>query len=214
MCLKLPFQLNDAEQNTTASTTQVDDTASIQDEGFATEEDEPGPQTSIVSETPLEMSVLTHDYLGDLCSISRYINKAEQTEVIVTTDSFSQTTLNTVEIGTQTDFVYVSAYKPEESRESLISKPVMKDFSVQCEKPQKTIEDIENSMEKCMFYTDVPNAQIVHALFDEMSVVCENTTRNRTNCESGDKQRGRTYSESGGRPRRLRPIDEFFLVLM
>ena len=108
----------------------------------------------------------------------------------------------------------MSACKPDESRESLISKLAMKDFSVQCEKPPKTIEDTENSKEKCMFYTGVPNAQILHALFDEISDVCENTTRNRTNSESGDKQRDMLYSESGGRPRRLRPIDEFFLILI
>lgn len=148
-----------------------------------------------------------------MCTISTSVDKAEQTEMTFSTECASQTSATTtVDFGTQTDFVYVSAYKPEEPTENTNSKPTMKDFSVQCEKPPKTIEDIENSNEKCMFYTGVPNAQILHALFDEMSDVCENTTRNRNNSESNDRQR--THSESGGRPRRLRPIDEFFLVLM
>ena len=212
------FQLNDTDQSSTATYDgDIDSTAvDIQDEGFATEEEETGPQTPVVSETALEMSVLTHDYLGgSVCTISRLVDKAEQTEMTFSTDTSSQTSTRvTVDTGTQTDFVYVSSYKPEENRDHFNSQPVMKDFSVQCEKPPKTIEDIENSNEKCMFYTGVPNAKILYALFDEMTDVNENTTRNRTNSECNDNPRDRTYSESGGRPRRLRLIDEFFLVLM
>ena len=54
-----------------------------------------------------------------------------------------------------------------------------------------------------MFYTGVPNKQVFYALFDEMSDASEKTKRNASNSNSGT-----------GRPRSLRLIDEFFMVLM
>lgn len=186
-------------------------TEAVPDEGFATEYEDTvcdsEPQTTLVSDTPLELSNLAHDYLGgNVLAISKYVNKCEQTEATSVTcmSSSTQTCVtDKTDAATQTDFVYVSSYNPQcQCTSNGPKKPAMKDFAVQCGKPPKTIEDIESSNEKCMFYTGVPNAKIVYTLFDEMSDVCENTTRNRC------------YSESGGRPRRLRAIDEFFLVLM
>ena len=49
----------------------------------------------------------------------------------------------------------------------------MKVFSVQCEKSPKTIEDIKKLNEKYKFYTSVQNAQLLHALFDEISDLWE-----------------------------------------
>jgi len=54
---------------------------------------------------------------------------------------------------------------------------------------------------KVMFYTGLPNGGTFHALFDEMGDAERATQRQST----GNKK---------GRPRQLRMIDEFFLVLM
>ncbi|ESO88648.1 hypothetical protein LOTGIDRAFT_125704 [Lottia gigantea] len=85
-----------------------------------------------------------------------------------------------------------------------LQKPILTsvDAGTQFNKPSVTIEDI-NSDEKCMFYTGVPNKSVFYALFDEMGDASEKTKQNNSSSSSGT-----------GRPRSLRLIDEFFMVLM
>jgi hypothetical protein len=80
----------------------------------------------------------------------------------------------------------------------------MIDVEIQCEKPVFTYEDVVSN-DSFSFYTGIPNAKVFKALFDEMDDAPQFTTT-RGNSD------GRT--ESVGRPRSLRLIDEFFMVLM
>ena len=58
----LPFQMNEDGISST------DGMASVQ--SFVSEEDEQFSQTSIISKTPFEMSILIHDYSRNSCTIS------------------------------------------------------------------------------------------------------------------------------------------------
>ena len=74
----------------------------------------------------------------------------------------------------------------------------MKSVGLQVQKPDITIEDIISDKSDIMFYTGIPNAGTFLALFDETNDVYENTS-------------AEIYP---GRPRALRKVDEFFMVLM
>lgn len=105
---------------------------------------------------------------------------------------------NTISVGTQTD---ISGQFLEELLKLKSSEKQMKSVSSQVTKPTFCFEDIGDSEEKCMFYTGLPNAATFRMLFGKMADAEELTQRNGT---SGKK----------GRPRSLRLIDEFFLVLI
>ena len=74
------------------------------------------------------------------------------------------------------------------------------DAGVQCTRPVLTYESLESD-QKFMFYTGVPSKPVFEALFSEMEDAESHTARKGTSLEKG-------------RPRTLRLIDEFFLVLM
>ncbi|XP_053382032.1 uncharacterized protein LOC123553248 [Mercenaria mercenaria] len=137
-------------------------------------------------------SVAFHDYCGvvDLNTISRVLNKNEQTEEKKMTFLRSEGTQSFVE--TRSFLVQTELEQPpKETRE----------IGIQCKLPEITFYDIAAKDEKVMFYTGLPNAGTFCALFDEMS-----------DAEAQTSRAGLTSKK--GRPRQLRVIDEFFLVLM
>jgi len=77
-----------------------------------------------------------------------------------------------------------------------------KEAGQQCSLPILVYEDIMNDSTKLNFYTGSPNKGLFEALFDEMSdfEIPQLSIRSRW--------------PSGGRPRTLRLVDEFFMVLM
>ena len=81
-------------------------------------------------------------------------------------------------------------------------KKCSESVSNQTSLPDITFEDIKDNDEKVMFYTGLPNAGTFSSLFDSLDDVNIQTQR-----------KGRGNSESG-RPRSLRLVDEFFLLLM
>ena len=146
------------------------------------------------TESNINTSLLFHDYIGPVVTenLPTKIDKCEATITIATTSVSTQTDFDdvmtcTANIHTQTDIHQTS------------------EMGCQVDRPVLTFEDIQDSDEKVMFYTGIPNAGTFCALFDELDDFQENTQRQRT---------GSGESSDGGRPRLLRPIDEFFLVLM
>lgn len=146
------------------------------------------------TESNINTSLLFHDYIGPVVTenLPTEIDKCEATITIATTSVSTQTDFDdvmtcTANIHTQTDIHQTS------------------EMGCQVDRPVLTFEDIQDSDEKVMFYTGIPNAGTFCALFDELDDFQENTQRQRT---------GSGESRDGGRPRLLRPIDEFFLVLM
>lgn len=100
-------------------------------------------------------------------------------------------------IGTQTDItgpMMEQLVVPDE-------KKVVKSVSTQAVTPDLCLEDIESSDDKCMFYTGLPNASTIKMLFGKMTDAAEHTQRNGASAKKG-------------RPRSLRLVDEFFLVLL
>lgn len=72
---------------------------------------------------------------------------------------------------------------------------------IQADRPPMTYEDVKDNKQKLMFYTGFPDKETFDAVFDEIkSDALEQTT-------------GVKKSETG-RPRSLRLVDEFFMVLM
>lgn len=145
--------------------------------------------------SPEVVSCTFHDYLGPVEYDSfKTLNKAVQVETDgeerrkTYCSASSQTTVQLVSTGTQTDYID-------------ISQPELKSVGTQVKKPDLVYEDIAKSDRKVMFYTGIPDAGTFLSLFDEMSDAYANTKRN------GD-------SSVYGRPRLLRTIDEFFLVMM
>ncbi|KAL3862565.1 hypothetical protein ACJMK2_008524 [Sinanodonta woodiana] len=139
------------------------------------------------TESPLDISIHLHDYCGpiNLNDIATSKNQSTQTNTVLRID-----------VSTQYDFNEMS-YE--------YGTPVNKvtvDYGVQVNSPVLTFEDIEHDDQKFLFYTGVPNSAIFKALFDEIK-------------DDATSQTARYGATSGkGRPRHLRLIDEFFLVLM
>ena len=80
-------------------------------------------------------------------------------------------------------------------------KSSVNDCGCQTNLPCMVLEDIKDSDEKLMFYTGIPNHGTFNALFDEVASKAYSE-------EETEKE------NKGGRPRCLRLVDEFFLVLM
>ena len=117
-------------------------------------------------------------------------------------DSGSQTEQKTFSsAGTQTDFVTITDKNETCTCHGMHTKFQVHSVGVQVTKPDLSFEDIQNTDEKCMFYTGLPNIAVFKALFDGMEDAEEQTQR-------------KGMSHSKGRPRALRLIDEFFLVLI
>jgi hypothetical protein len=74
------------------------------------------------------------------------------------------------------------------------------DISLQTNRPNIVYEDIKHDNQKVMFYTGIPSSDIFDAIFEEIK-------------DDALQQTGRKSSDTG-RPRSLRLIDEFLLVLM
>ena len=172
------------------------------------DEDGPNPVDEPVSllcstDLPAEVvSVAMHDYIGPVATTPCHsLNKETQTNSVnkVFYDSGMQTvSARTETVGTQTEFVQCQENTRNEKSES---KPEMKSIGIQAQRPELCFEDIEKSEEKCMFYTGLPNGGMFKALFNGMDDAEEQTQRNG-------------FSSNKGRPRSLRLIDEFFLILM
>jgi hypothetical protein len=151
-----------------------------------------------ILDDPLRDSLNMHDYHKDWTTFAGNTpipkNKETQTPVfysdaaVQTEEShLCNTTLCTSTIETQTDEKHY------------------RDRGVQVCTPELVFEDIEQNDSKILFYTGIPDKETFHAVFDELKdTAFENTTRSGSTCTSSNK----------GRPRRLRIIDEFFLVLM
>lgn len=96
-----------------------------------------------------------------------------------------------VDSSTQTD----TEFKDTSCQTSFVET---KSIGLQIQRPDLSIEDIEKDKSSVMFYTGISNAGTFYVLFDEMDDINENTDA------VGQK----------GRPRGLRKVEEFFMVLI
>ncbi|KAL5011956.1 hypothetical protein ScPMuIL_010507 [Solemya velum] len=93
---------------------------------------------------------------------------------------------------TQTEEVLISNSR---SCHTQTSDRVTSDVGVQVEMPTLTFEDISNSDSKVLFFTGIPDAGTFKCLFNEL-------------------EKGMIKDNDSGRPKVLRLVDEFLLVLM
>ncbi|XP_056000001.1 uncharacterized protein LOC130048037 [Ostrea edulis] len=130
-----------------------------------------------------------HDYFGSefttVTSDFVHVNKCTQTVFAVSQDQSVQTNKMSTEL--KNNFCQTDSNKC--------------DFLCQASKPDIVFEDIQESDEKIMFYTGIPNKGTFNLLFNEIVVPYHRTQTD-------------TVKNCGGRPRCLRIIDEFLLVLM
>lgn len=160
-----------------------------------------------------QMSVQLHDYISivQTSTLETRVNKDIQTDPPVVTscvNTGTQTSVTTkVTIGTQTDGPNVchdcggaksALTEPEEEKRQY------KTVGIQTRMPDLCFEDIEKDDEKVLFYTGIPNGKTFRLLFDELGDAEYQTRRSESSSSETNK----------GRPRSLRLIDEFFLVLM
>ena len=147
------------------------------------------------SDSFLNTSVHMHDYCGaiDCETISIDNNKSTQT--------FSQCMTQKQDASTQCDLSFVTKCS-DCSTCSPINKVKTFDCATQVNSPVLTIEDIEKDDQKLLFYTGIPNSATYNALFDEIQ---EDATRQTARYGASTEK---------GRPRHLRLVDEFFMVLM
>lgn len=136
------------------------------------------------------VSVRLHDYCGlDVSTVEREkLPKDSQTENRVETSDAS----------TQTEEEKNIPLMCSSGTQTINNE--QKEMATQVKMPDICIEDISDN-EKCMFYTGIPNKETFFLLFDEFADAVENTSR------SGD-------GHKKGRPRSLRLVDEFFMVLL
>ena len=135
------------------------------------------------------VSARLHDY----CGYGQFTVQTERLPKDVQTDCL----IRTCDASTQTEG---EVFKQTQDQETQTVVMKQTEVGVQVRLPDLTIEDIRDS-DMCMFYTGIPTTTEFHLLFNELSDAEENTHR------SGDGLKK-------GRPRSLRLIDEFFLVLM
>ncbi|XP_052764076.1 uncharacterized protein LOC128205997 [Mya arenaria] len=164
----------------------------------AENEEYDGPDCTLTTSSVSEYaSIKFHDYAGQIeFTVQKTLNKDTQADKVgvsfsTQTEGTSSVSVTKCSVSTQTDF------------ETPLCKCMSKTTSevgVQVNKPDLTVEDIKSN-EMCMFYTGLPIVETFHLLFDERDDVESHTNR----CENG---------ENKGRPRALRLIDDFFLVLM
>jgi hypothetical protein len=160
------------------------------------ENDEMTPTQNLLTNCSSEYtSIQFHDYCGAInpASFLSISNKNEQT-----TDTSSFLSYNSVTVQTSSCSTRSILIQTDHVEEAKLKTA---DIGIQCRLPDITIEDIEKDDEKMMLYTGLPNAGTFYALFDEM--------------DDAELQTSRSASrKSKGRPRTLRLVDEFFLVLM
>lgn len=142
----------------------------------------------VTSESVLDTSVFFHNYTGTPRVLSTIRHQYSETTpaVQVSTD-------------TQTDVTDVKT-KFETSTQTDAKKTV--DVGIQVSLPQLTFDDIRGDDQKCVFYTGIPESSTFEALFQEIVLDAEE-------CTGGNRDKS-----VGGRPRTLRIIDEFFMVLV
>ena len=190
------FQVDGIGQCDTDDTVPSESTTHQEEEQYAE------VQETMRMNSSLEVSSLNlHDYCGQIenSAVSSVLDKAEQTDLTYSRSVTTETQTDqkeTSSVSTQTEtFNGNTETMPQKCK-------TFADAEVQCNRPAFTYESIQTD-QKFMFYTGIPSKQVFEALFDEMDDAHQQTTRTESN------QRGKK-----GRPRSLRLIDEFFLVLM
>lgn len=164
-----------------------------------TEAENPLSENLISPSSSIQTSVMFHDYCGeiDLQSVSHTLNKSVQT------NSSESPMYSTTDVAIQSgecDSCTFTNIPCERSIQTKLKQCM--DFGIQTTRPVLTFEDIKHSDSKVMFYTGIPDAATFEALFDEIK-------------DDATSQTARASASSEvGRPRSLRIIDEFFLVLM
>ena len=88
---------------------------------------------------------------------------------------------------------------------SVQAMPCVADASSGTSRPEITIEDIQCSEEKIQFYTGLPSFIIFNSLFTTLIEF----GADKINIVTPSKQKQDT-----GRRRKLRPVDEFLMVMM
>ncbi|XP_069129552.1 uncharacterized protein [Argopecten irradians] len=142
------------------------------------------------SESVLDVSLSLNDYAGLPSPIHKSTYRHQYTQSVIDTRS----------IGTQTDEVR----SPIFSTRSTQTEITKSDGSSQVNLPVLTYEDICSDDQKLLFYTGIPSKDMFEAVFDEIK---EDATSRTT-------RKGGKCSGTSGRPRSLRLIDEFLIVLM
>ncbi|XP_052239626.1 uncharacterized protein LOC127850537 isoform X2 [Dreissena polymorpha] len=144
---------------------------------------------------PEHVSVQMHDYITssvkETCTVTQTLPKLIQTDWIM------------CDMATQTDLslsLFQKLTCDTSSQTDMNNCSIEKDIGIQCNKPELVAEDIVSD-DMCMFYTGLPNKEVFNAIFSELDDAEERTNR------SGN-------GENKGRPRTLRLVDEFLLVLM
>ena len=113
----------------------------------------------------------------------------------------SQTHSNTHSSWVQTDETVVKKFGDAGTQTESFTCEV----GVQCNLPLLTFDDIKHSDELVSFYTGIPSRDTFEAVFDEIKDEAEARTSSRKLDYS---------SSSGGRPRTLSVVNEFFMVLL
>ncbi|WAR24139.1 ALPL-like protein [Mya arenaria] len=145
-------------------------------------------ETSFIQESHksnLDVSLNFHDYTCEPVPAPSAIRMIE-----------TQTCIPTMTIGTQTESV--QTFRSISTQTDTCEQ---RGIGVQAMLPTLVYEDVMDNPSKLNFYTGIPNKGLFNALFDEMG-------------DMQEKPQTRCRKSSGGRPRALRLIDEFFMVLM
>ena len=147
----------------------------------------------VSSSSAVHTSVMLHDYCGevDLQTVSHTMNQSIQTSP----------STHTLPVDSAVQCDYSARVSLCDSVTQTQCSPTV-DAGLQTIRPGFTYEDVKHSDQKVMFYTGVPDAATFEALFNEIE-------------SDAAKQTARSFASSErGRPRYLRIIDEFFLVLI
>jgi len=157
----------------------------------------------------IEASLKLHDYCGPVSCAVGSANKKEQTDSVYSSCPLCRPSADDLlfarpvnDGSTQTNVTLCSRLVQTDGPETeTTTDPTYVSVGIQCKMPDISMEDLCANDKKVMFYTGLPNAGTFYALFDEMDDAERATRRN----PSGDRT---------GRPRQLRIVDEFFLILM
>lgn len=177
------------------------------DHTIVVEDEESGEQPTLVLENghPLNISFYMHDYSGqveptNVCLVDKYC----QTDFIFINDNH-QDSIETASKECQTDLPPVPTLTTELS---------FNEMSTQSDLPELCIEDIKNNDEDVMFFTGFPTFMSFMLMFNSLK-----QRASRMSYWKGEKwNREKKYQTDGkekpGPKRKLRLIDEFFLVFM
>lgn len=173
--------------------------------------DQDESDTEILScNTFLDTSVTMHDYCSAAPKLLNIRTQSTQTPILKTFES----------TGTQTDFSMWFSDCSSQTDHSIFKS--VAEQGTEVDRPTLTYEDIKDNDDKVLFYTGIPNSNIFEALFDEIKAdAADNTGRKQTmsdrkknDSEKVDENGNLIFVNEVGRPRILRLIDEFLLVLM